>query len=109
MPNLRAVPKPAPPSAAELSKEEHARRSLAALGVSPEVIALSIHRDDVVFNALVKAWKTLKRAPTYAEIADFTSPHVPWYTVRDSLYQLRLDGRVVNRERGVNVPLLEGE
>ena len=69
MNNLRAVDKPEPPSWSDIDDEERARKALAALGLDEEEVNRSTLRvHDLVFDSLVRLWKSLKRQPKMLEI-----------------------------------------
>ena len=100
--------KPTPPAWADLTKEEQARRALAALGVDERAADVAIDRCDAVHAAMVELWREFKRQPSMEEIrARSGLGHLPIYTVRDTIARLRAAGRVIQPKARVNIPVIE--
>lgn len=106
MTNLKAVPKPEPPSVEALSSEDRARRALAALGVKDDALAIVFNGvDEEVHKALGDLWRELQRQPTHAEIMERIGGVTKPYEIRDAMARLRRSGRVIQPKPRVNVPV----
>lgn len=101
---LRSVPKPTPPSRADINAE--IERNLKALGIDPKTID---HRSlsDRVYDSAVKLCKELKRPANSSEISQDTGLSVG--TVCKQLSNLNRSGRAIlagTHTRPIYIPVV---